>query len=77
MVEFDKIFIEHKDGRQTCSCCGRSIPKYIKRFSRGYRNGYGGACNIRVCEACVLGMSKLINKENVNKWQLKLFAEVI
>ena len=77
MVEFEKIFVEHTDGRQSCSCCGRSIPKYIKRLSRGYTNTYGSICNIRICEACILGMSKLINKKNVEKWQQNLFAEAI
>ena len=71
MVEYAELLETHKDGRQMCSICGKSIPKDIKRISLSYCGMYGGS-NKRICARCILYLAELIDKEKVAKWENKL-----
>jgi len=70
-------FHDHTDGRQKCTVCGRCIPKYIKRIGFSYRNSYGNSGSIRICEKCLSEFAEIIDYDNVDKWKMELFKEIL
>lgn len=70
----EKELHTHDNGRQKCSCCGRTIPANVERISFKYRSNYGYSYK-RVCAMCICRLADKIDEKSLEKWRMKVLQD--
>jgi len=63
-----------ENGRQVCSICGNTIPKYIDRVSFAYRTQWGYS-HKRICSYCIEQLYLELDKDSLEKWKEKILVD--
>lgn len=65
------IFTKHIDNRRSCNNCKENIPSNIKRLNYQYKTRFG-VSYFRLCERCIVILSKECDKKNIAAWEKEL-----